>query len=68
MERGKHSCLPGDAVMMFGKNILVTVFSLLQLPKLRCGAGDHAPLIEIALGDLWIGIGLRGKVRLVAID
>lgn len=41
---------------------------VVKLPKLRCGAGDHARLIEIALRDLWIRVWLRGKISFVAIE
>ena len=41
---------------------------VVKLPKLRCGAGDHARLIEIALCDFWIRVWLRGKISFVTVD
>jgi hypothetical protein len=41
---------------------------MVKLPKLRCGAGDHARLIEIALRDFGIRVWLGQKINFVAIE
>ena len=40
---------------------------MIELPKLRCRAGDHKALIEVALGDLWVCVRFFGKTSFVAI-
>ncbi len=41
---------------------------VIELPKLWCGAGDHAFLIEVALSDLGVCVRFFGKTSFVAIN
>lgn len=41
---------------------------MIQLPKLWRSSGDHAFLIEIALGDFRIGISICGEIRVIAVE